>query len=701
MTDINAWYCNFFEGRKTPHDWFHIIMDQKFIEGGFYMGERKRKTSQNNAPEGLSQKMMHSFSKINRRVLLIVAVEAILISSILVILYISKTNRSTLQDYTAQIDKSMNSKVSMLETAAAGINSGTIEGKEAVQEYVDSIQALDKQVSAVYSCYDENITIMSGGWTPPDDFVVTEREWYIKAQENPDQVYISDPYVDEQSGGICITLSKATYKNGKVAGVIGLDMYMDDLVSLLELSYSGNSYVFLTTSTGTILVHPNEAFRLKDEKGVSVSEANKGRYASLIKKGTQSKILLDYKGGFKFAASMDSNVTGWKIVSVNPLSTLLIFIVILLVIYSLLYIATQIIANKTTSQKVSEYFRPLESICNKISFIAEGDLSVVFDEEKNSTEIEHLTNSLNETISSLRYYMDSISNTVNAISNKDLTITIDGDFKGHYVQIKDALETILVNLNETFVQIQEQAKNVLQYSGELANSTENVAQNATNQNVSVSEVATAVDKLNIQTKQITDRALSIKENAEVTNQHLQNGTDEMKNLTEAMVYIEECSEKISDFVVEINNIAEETNLLALNASIEAARAGESGKGFAVVANEISSLASSSAEASANITTLIEESKNAVCKGKNLVSVTSDTMIKSAEDAVTSEENIKQIVDFVKEQQEAIESIHTSLGTISEMVESNAASAQESTAISQQLADCAKTLNTTTEEFSLH
>lgn len=644
---------------------------------------------------------MHSFSRTIRTVLLIVAAEAVIFSSILASLYISKTNENTLQDYATQIDKSMTTKISMIETVAASINSGTLNDKDTILKYVDSVQALDDQVSAVYSCYDENVTIMSGGWTPPDDFVVTEREWYIKAQENPDEVYISDPYVDVQSGGICITLAKATYKDGKVAGVVGLDMYMDDLVSLIEHSYKGNSYVFLTTGTGTILVHPNDAFILKDEKGINVSEVNHGRYASLIKEGSHSKLLLDYKGGYKLAVSADSTVTNWKVVAVNPLHSLSIFIAILLAIYGAIYVLTQQVAKKNTINKVNAFCQPLESISGKISSIAEGNLSVVFDEEKNSTEIEKLTDSLNGTITSLRHYMDSISNIVNAISNKDLTITVDGDFKGSYVQIKDSLEHILVSLNEAFLQIQKQAQSVLDYSDDLANATESVAINATNQNVSVSQVATEVDKLNVQTREITAHALSIRENAEITNEHLQNGTDEMKNLTEAMVYIEKCSEKISNFVVEINNIAEETNLLALNASIEAARAGESGKGFAVVANEISSLASSSSEASANITTLIEETKNAVCKGKNLVSITSDTMIRSAEDAVASEESIKQIVSYVKEQQEAIESIHTSLRTISEMVEANAASAQETTAISQQLADCAKTLNATTEEFSLH
>lgn len=661
----------------------------------------RKKTVQNNSLKSLNQKITDSFSQTIRRVLLIVAIEGILISGILAILYISKANRSVLEEYTAEIDTAMEAKISMLETIAAGINSGTLTAKEDIQKYVDSLQALDNQVSAVYSCYDDNVTIMSGGWTPPADFIVTEREWYIKAQENPEQVYISEPYVDVQSGGICITLAKATYKDGKTAGVVGLDMYMDDLVSFLEKSYSGNSYLFLTTDTGTILVHPNEAYALTTEKSSSVSDANKGRYAPLLKKGVQSKILPDYKGGLKLAISTDSKVTDWKVISISPLSTVLIFIFVLLIIYGIIYAGTQLIARRNTIRKVSSLFLPLESICHKLPMIAEGDLSVVFDEEKNSTEIENLTDSLNETIASLRHYMDSISGTVNGISNKDLTITIDGDFKGSYIQIKESLESILVNLNETFIQIKEQAKSVLQYSDELVNSTESVAASASSQNESVSEVAAAIDRLNMQTKQITSSALTIENNAELTNQHLQSGTEEMKDLTKAMEYIEECAEKISNFIVEINDIAEETNLLALNASIEAARAGESGKGFAVVANEISSLATSCADASANITALIEESKNAVSKGKHLVSITSDTMVKGAEDSVTSKENIKQIVDFVKEQQKDIESIHLSLGTISEMVEATAASAEENTAISQQLTDCAHTLDATTKEFALH
>ena len=67
-----------------------------------------------------------------------------------------------------------------------------------------------------------------------------------------------------------------------------MDMYMNDLVSLMQDSYQGNDYCFLTDSSGLLLTHPNKAYELSVSSSTSLSEANHGRYE---KAGAKTSVL--------------------------------------------------------------------------------------------------------------------------------------------------------------------------------------------------------------------------------------------------------------------------------------------------------------------------------------------------------------------------------------------------------------------------
>ena len=175
----------------------------------------------------------------------------------------------------------------------------------------------------------------------------------------------------------------------------------------------------------------------------------------------------------------------------------------------------------------------------------------------------------------------------------------------------------------------------------------------------------------------------------------------MQHLNTAMKEIGESSQKISKITKLVEDIAFQTNILALNAAVEAARAGDAGKGFAVVADEVRNLAAKSAEAAKQTADLIQISTATVSEGERLASETLKLLETVFEKAKVVSRSIEDIEHASTEQASAIEQINLGLSQVSSVVQTNAATAEESSAASEELAAQAQTLQQEVGKFKLH
>lgn len=266
-----------------------------------------------------------------------------------------------------------------------------------------------------------------------------------------------------------------------------------------------------------------------------------------------------------------------------------------------------------------------------------------------------------------------------AIRSGDLTRTVTSFGK-------DEVAAALDDLSDMQKSLKSIVSNVRVSSGEIANSVHEVnaaamdlASRTEQSSSNLTELASAMEQIGATAQLTAVNTNEGNEHAQQNAQAAQRGVTIMREMVQTMDSIQDASNRIKEIVSTINSIAFQTNILALNAAVEAARSGEAGRGFAVVAGEVRALAQRSAQASQEISTLINESADQVRTGTEIVNKTEVAI----SDVLTSSERVKVLLEEIatstREQNTGISEIGHALTDLDQMTQQNAAMVEQTAA----------------------
>lgn len=332
--------------------------------------------------------------------------------------------------------------------------------------------------------------------------------------------------------------------------------------------------------------------------------------------------------------------------------------------------------------------------------ISKGNLSTELLLEADTSEIGMLVYSMKQIKSTLKTYISDINDKLNEMSNNNFAISIDVDYIGDFLPIKNALIKIIASLNEAMFRINRVAAEVAVGADQVSAGAQALSQGATEQASSIEELAATISEVSNQLKDSAVKAMNANDLSNESTEKVSYGNKEMESMLLAMKKIDESSKKIGNIIKTINDISMQTNILALNAAVEATRGGVAGKGFAVVAAEVRNLATKSSAAAKETTFLIEQSEKAVEHGTQIANATAQTLNEVILGAEQTTNLMGEIAATSEIQSEAVEQIMVGIDQISAVVQNNSATAQESAASSEELSSQAQVLKDLVGGFRL-
>lgn len=346
--------------------------------------------------------------------------------------------------------------------------------------------------------------------------------------------------------------------------------------------------------------------------------------------------------------------------------------------------------------------QPVTELEQAARAMARGEFSAVRVAYDSRDELGSLAGDIRSMVKTLTDVLQNETYILNEMAEGNFSVHSEKDeyYIGEFEQLMRSMKKISRGLSELLLQISRSADNVAAGSEQVSSGSQNLAQGTTEQAASVEELTGMMSEISDQAYRNSRDAQEASEKAQMVKENATESSRSMQEMVKAMAEISGKSDEIRKIVKTIEDFSFQTNILALNAAVEAARAGDRGKGFSVVANEVRSLANQSSAASKSTAALIQSSLQAVENGRRIANETDNALAEVVSGIDNVSELLFHITDASSKQFDANRQVTENINLISEVVQTNSATAEECAAASEELASQAQLLKELVSHFKL-